>query len=67
MDEAGDEAIRALSCDLARWFYNCSPDHPATIDEFLATAGEIASFISDGECIALKCDAEMIDIVFGGA
>lgn len=67
MDGLTDEGIRAMACDHARWFYNCSPDHPETIDEFLALAGEIASFISDGECIALKCDAEMIDIVFGGS
>lgn len=62
-----EDGVRALSCDLARWFYNCSPEHPATIDEFLATAGQIASFISDGECVALKCDVEMLKFVFGGS
>lgn len=67
MDGPTDDAIRAIACDITRWFYNCSPEHPEAIDEFLATAGQIASFISDGECIALKSEPDMVKFVFGGS
>lgn len=64
-DPLDDDMIRAMACELAQWFYDASPFHPATMAEFIATAQQLEHYVSNGGTVQFECNEALRKTVRG--
>lgn len=65
MNDDPDTEHRAFACELAQWWFDCSPFHPATAKEFLAFAMEVEHYITNGGTVAFECSESLRKCVRG--
>lgn len=58
-DPLNEDTLRAFACELTQWFYENAPFHPATMQEFIATAQLVEHYVSKGGTIQFQCSDKL--------